>query len=80
MYGPPFISFSTFPAHTLHSIGCNCSAPTTIPRHIRPVEMTVSNMISSGKAELAGFAVVDDDGVAGEGFRFDVRVECSYAE
>jgi hypothetical protein len=42
--------------------------------------MTVSNMISSGKAELAGFAVVDDDGVAGEGFRFDVRVECSYAE
>jgi len=77
MYGPPVISFSTFPAHTLHSIGCNCSAPMTIPRQIRPVEMTVSNMISSGKAELAGFAAVDDDAVAGEGFRFDVRVECS---
>jgi len=49
----------------------------TIPRQIRPVEMTVSNMISSGKAELAGFAAVDDDAVAREGFRFDVRVECS---
>lgn len=39
--------------------------------------MTVSSMMSSGKAELAGFEAVDDDAVAGEGFRFDVRVECS---
>lgn len=77
IYGPPVLSFSTFPAHTLHSIGCNCSAPTTIPRHISPVEIIVSNMISSGKAELAGFEAVDDDVVVGEGFRFDVRVECS---
>lgn len=49
----------------------------TIPRHIRPVEMTVSNVISSGRAELAGFEAVDDDAVAEEGFRCDVKVECS---
>lgn len=52
--GPPRLSFSIVPAHTLHRMGCNASVPMTRPMHTRKTEIIVSADISSGSLGCSG--------------------------
>lgn len=53
-YGPAFRSLSTFPAHTLHSIGCSSSEALTRPMQIIATDRIVSREMSNGKADMEG--------------------------